>query len=76
MGSIMRMPGESETDYRRRVIKTESPNLDPDLIVGPATTGARFAGETETAWKERLADHYRYFAPGSSKTEDSDADDR
>ena len=76
MGSIIRMPGESETDFRRRLLKVEAPHLDPDRIVGPATNGPRFAGETETTWKERLAEHDRYLAPWSPKTDDdSDADD-
>lgn len=77
MGSIIRMPGESPTDFQRRVIKAERPDLDPDRIVGPATNGPRFAGETEMAWKERLANHDRYYTPWSPKTDDdSDADDR
>jgi hypothetical protein len=74
MGSIIRMPGESVTDWQRRVAKAEG--RDPDLV-GPATNGPRFAGETETAWKERLANHSRYYASWSPKADDdSDADDR
>jgi hypothetical protein len=77
MSGIMRMPGESVTDWQRRIIKAEHPDLDPDRVVGPATNGPRFAGETETAWKERLADRDRYYAPRSPKTDDdSDVDDR
>ncbi len=60
MSSIQRGPGESVTDWKRRIV--EAAHLDPDRVVGPATTGPRFAGESETAWKERLAARDRYFA--------------
>jgi hypothetical protein len=77
MSGTIRMPGESVTDWQRRVIKAERPDLDPDRIVGPATNGPRFAGETETAWKERLTDHDHYHAPPSPMTDDdSDTGDR
>jgi hypothetical protein len=76
MAGIARFPGESEADWRRRVIKAEHPNLDPDPVVGPATDGPRLVGETEAARKERLANHDRYNAPRSAKTDDeSDAED-
>ena len=60
MSSIIRMPGESYTDFQRRAFKAENPNADVDRIVGPATDGPRFPGETEAAWKERLANHHSY----------------
>jgi hypothetical protein len=71
---IIRMPGESVTDWQRRVAKTEG--RDPDLV-GPATNGPRFAGETQTAWEERLANHDRNYAPWSFKlkTDDDSGDD-
>jgi len=47
-----RMPGESERDWMRR--NYEMKGLDPDLA-GPATSGPRFAFETEAAYTERLA---------------------
>lgn len=72
----MRLPGESERDWSRRAFKAENPTLDVDRIVGPATDGPRFAGETESAWKERLANHDRYNAPLRFNTDDdSDSDD-
>lgn len=63
-----RMPGESVTDWTRRTVAAAG--LDPDIAVGPATNGPRAATETEQAWKERLVNRWRYYAPQSAKTDD------
>jgi hypothetical protein len=60
MSSIPRGIGESVTDWTRRIVA--GAGLDPDLAVGPATNGPRFADESTTAWKERLAARDRFFA--------------
>jgi hypothetical protein len=72
MGSVIRMPGESVTDWQRRVAKWEG--RDPDLV-GRATDGPRFAGETQAAWEERLANHRRY-PSHPLKADDDSGDDR
>jgi hypothetical protein len=75
MSSIIRMPGESWHDFKRRL--AERDGLDPDRAVGPATKGPRFAGETEAAWRERLASHARFSAAARwPETEDDTDDDR
>jgi hypothetical protein len=75
MSTIIRMPGESWHDFERRL--AERDGLDPDRAVGPATNGPRFAGETEAAWKERLASHAGFSAAtGASETDDDTEDDR
>jgi hypothetical protein len=51
MSSVPRRPGESVRDWTRRNYKWQG--LDPDLA-GPATDGARFAGESVGDWLERL----------------------
>ena len=85
MSSIIRRPGESWHDFQRRL--AERDGLHPDRAVDPATNGPRFPGETETAWKARLARHdraaaqaeaayQRFAATLQPKVEgDTDADD-
>jgi hypothetical protein len=72
MARIERMPGESVTDHKRRIV--EAAGFDPDVVVGPATTGPRAATETDQAFKERLINHWLYFAASNAKTDDDSND--
>jgi hypothetical protein len=73
MSSLIRMPGESWQDFKRRLAKSEGHNPDS---VGPATNGPPFPGETEAAWRERLASHDRFAVPVRlPKTDDDDTAD-